>query len=207
METRWRRQTYPSHEHARSDDQARIRLLNDISCRHICSDLDGWLDHQGVDHVSAVSSRSSTAISSRVFRAPISSVRRAVPGWPSSRFALKDDDCRRPLSVAGITMAVAVGIKSAVGTIERFSSPQKLVSSFGLNPSVRQSGLGPAQHGRITKQGRAHARAMLVEAAWAASKAPGPLRDFSSQASGPAAATRSPPLQRRAKWPRSVGIS
>src|SRR6185503_7306614 len=32
--------------------------------------------------------------------------------------------------------------------------------------------------GRISKQGRTHARAMLVEAAWAAAKAPGPLRSF-----------------------------
>jgi hypothetical protein len=43
---------------------------------------------------------------------------------------------------------------------------------------VRQSGLGLAQHGRISKRGRSHARAMLVEAAWAAAKAPGPLRAF-----------------------------
>ena len=43
--------------------------------------------------------------------------------------------------------------------------PQKLVSYFGLNPRVRQSGLGAAHHGRISKVGRSHARAMLVEAA------------------------------------------
>jgi transposase len=65
-----------------------------------------------------------------------------------------------------------------IGDIRRFSSPQKLVSYVGLNPRVRQSGLGLAQHGRISKRGRSHARAMLVEAAWAASKAPGPLRSF-----------------------------
>jgi transposase len=95
-----------------------------------------------------------------------------------ARFALQDQDCQRLLTVAGINMAVAVGIKAATGEIERFSTPAKLVAYFGLNPSVRQSGLGPAHHGRITKQGRAHARAMLVEAAWAATKAPGPLRAF-----------------------------
>lgn len=49
---------------------------------------------------------------------------------------------------------------------------------LGLNPSVRQSGEGPAYHGRITKQGRSHARGMLVEAAWAAARSPGPLRAF-----------------------------
>jgi len=59
-----------------------------------------------------------------------------------------------------------------------FSSPEQLVSYFGLNPRVRQSGDKPAYHGRITKQGRAHARSMLVEAAWVISGAPGPLRAF-----------------------------
>ncbi|WP_370576477.1 MULTISPECIES: transposase [unclassified Paracoccus (in: a-proteobacteria)] len=37
---------------------------------------------------------------------------------------------------------------------------------------------GAAHHGRISKVGRSHARAMLVEAAWAAAKAPGPLYAF-----------------------------
>ena len=60
----------------------------------------------------------------------------------------------------------------------RFSSQEKLVSYFELNPRVRQSGDKPAYHGRITKQGRAHARSMLVEAAWVISGAPGPLRAF-----------------------------
>ena len=43
---------------------------------------------------------------------------------------------------------------------------------------MRQSGGQPASHGRITKAGPAHARGMLVEAAWSASKAAGPLRAF-----------------------------
>src|SRR6476619_3209863 len=42
----------------------------------------------------------------------------------------------------------------------------------------RQSGGQPASHDRITMQGRAHARGMLVEAAWVAVKTPGPLRAF-----------------------------
>ena len=37
---------------------------------------------------------------------------------------------------------------------------------------------GAAHHGRISKNGRSHARAMLVEAAWAAAKATGPLHAF-----------------------------
>ncbi len=43
--------------------------------------------------------------------------------------------------------------------------PSKLVSYASLTPRVWQSGLGLAQHGRISKRGRSHARAMLVEAA------------------------------------------
>jgi hypothetical protein len=49
------------------------------------------------------------------------------------------------------------------------------VCYFGLNPWVRQSGLRAAHHGRISKIGRSHARAMLVEAAWPAAKTPGPF--------------------------------
>jgi transposase len=92
--------------------------------------------------------------------------------------ALKDKGVERLMTISGIDMVVALGVLAAIGDIKRFGSPEKLVSYLGLNPSVRQSGTGPAHHGRISKQGRAHARAMLVEAAWAAGRAPGPLRSF-----------------------------
>jgi hypothetical protein len=82
------------------------------------------------------------------------------------------------MTITGVDVTVALSIVAAVGDIERFSSPEKLVSYFGLNPRVRQSGDKPAYHGRITKQGRAHARSMLVEAAWVISGVPGPLRAF-----------------------------
>jgi transposase len=92
--------------------------------------------------------------------------------------ALDDAAIKRLLTITGVNLAVAAGLMAAVGDIGRFSSPQKLVSYFGLNPRVRQSGLGAAHHGRISKVGRSHARAMLVEAAWAAAKTPGPLHAF-----------------------------
>jgi transposase len=63
--------------------------------------------------------------------------------------------------ITGVKMTVAV---AAIG-IHRFSDPGKLVSFFGLNPRVRQPGLGPAHYGRISEVGRSHARAMLVEVA------------------------------------------
>ena len=82
--------------------------------------------------------------------------------------------------VAAFVFAVlaSIAVLSAIGDIARFASAEKLVSYLGLDPRVRQSGDRAAQHGRISKQGRAHARGMLVEAAWAAVVTPGPLRAF-----------------------------
>jgi hypothetical protein len=94
------------------------------------------------------------------------------------RIALDRAEVRRLMTIPGVDATVALAIVAAVGDFGRFSSPQRLVSYLGLNPRVRQSGGQPAQHGRITKQGRAHARGMLVEAAWVAAKIPGPLRAF-----------------------------
>lgn len=91
---------------------------------------------------------------------------------------LGDDRVRRLMTIAGINMTVAAGVLSAIGDIARFASAEKLVSYLGLDPRVRQSGDRAAEHGRISKQGRAHARGMLVEAAWAAAVTPGPLRAF-----------------------------
>ena len=95
-----------------------------------------------------------------------------------AQHALASSDITRLMTIPGIDMVIAVAILSAIGDVSRFATPQKLVSYLGLNPSVRQSGPGPAYHGRITKQGRGHTRGMLVEAAWAAVRAPGPLRAF-----------------------------
>jgi len=92
--------------------------------------------------------------------------------------ALEDGRAKRIMTIPGIDMIVALAIVAAIGDAGRFETAEKLVSYLGLNPSVRQSGSGPAHHGRITKQGRGHARGMLVEAAWAAARAPGPLRAF-----------------------------
>jgi transposase len=92
--------------------------------------------------------------------------------------ALEQKDVRRLMTIPGADATVALSIVAAVGDFTRFRTPDKLVSYLGLNPRVRQSGGQPASHGRITKAGPSHARGMLVEAAWSASKAPGPLRAF-----------------------------
>ena len=92
--------------------------------------------------------------------------------------ALDDNAVKRLMTITGVNLTVATGVMAAIGDIRRFDDPGKLVSYFGLNPRVRQSGLSATYHGRISKVGRSHARAMLVEAAWAAAKAPGPLHAF-----------------------------
>ncbi len=97
---------------------------------------------------------------------------------------LDDDRVRRLMTIGGINMVVAAGVLSAIGDIRRFASAEKLVSYLGLDPRVRQSGDRAAQHGRISKQGRSHARGMLVEAAWAAAATPGPLRAFYARVQG-----------------------
>jgi transposase len=95
-----------------------------------------------------------------------------------ARDALADANVKRLMTIPGIDMVVALGLTAAIGPISRFKGPDQLVAYIGLNPSVYQSGEGRPQHGRIAKQGRTHARSMLVEAAWQAVRGPGPLRAF-----------------------------
>ena len=54
-------------------------------------------------------------------------------------------------------------------------------ANLGLHPTIRQSGNGPGRHGRVSKEGSAAARHVLVEAAWSSAKSPGPLRAFAQR--------------------------
>jgi transposase len=67
---------------------------------------------------------------------------------------------------------------AAVGDIGRFADRRKLTAYHGLDPKVRQSGAGPANHGHISKQGSASARHALVEACWSTVRQPGPIAAF-----------------------------
>jgi transposase len=92
--------------------------------------------------------------------------------------AIDDPVVTRLMTVPGIDVCVAVSVVAAVGDFARFTDPNQLVSYLGLHPKVRQSGGKGASHGHITKAGRSQARGMLVEAAFSAARAPGPLRAF-----------------------------
>jgi transposase len=109
------------------------------------------------------------------------------------RVGLERVEVRRLMTIPGVDATVALAIIAAVGDFGRFPSPDRLVSYMGLNPRVRQSGGQPASHGRITKQGRAHARGMLVEAAWVAAKGANPTSRRSPPTSWPAGSPRRSP--------------
>lgn len=95
-----------------------------------------------------------------------------------ARRALDDARTRKLMSIAGISSVIATAVVAAIGDIARFPTADRLASYFGLTPRIRQSGERVAIHGRISKQGNAVARTMLIEAAWSAASVPGPLRAF-----------------------------
>lgn len=95
-----------------------------------------------------------------------------------ARIALDDTRTRKLMTIAGISSVVATAVIAAIGDIARFPTPDRLASYFGLTPRLRQSGDRGAIHGRISKQGNAIARTMLIEAAWSAASVLGPLRAF-----------------------------
>jgi transposase len=69
-------------------------------------------------------------------------------------------------AMRGVQFVVAVTTIAELGDLSRCDSPRQLMSYLGLIPAVDSS--GPRRLlGSITKAGNAHARRMLVEAAWA----------------------------------------
>jgi transposase len=65
----------------------------------------------------------------------------------------------------GIKTLTALALLAEIGDFRRFSTPRELMSFLGLTPSEYSSG-EQRHRGHITKSGNAHARRLLVEAAW-----------------------------------------
>jgi len=89
-----------------------------------------------------------------------------------------DHRVRRLLTIPGVGLTTAAAVVAVVGDVTRFERPTKLVGYFGLDPKVRQSGDQPFRTGHISRQGQAHARGLLIEAAHATVRVPGPFRAF-----------------------------
>ena len=92
--------------------------------------------------------------------------------------ALSWPEVKRLMTVPGVNVIVAATFMAAVGDIRRFADRRKLTGYLGLDPRVRQSGAGPANHGHISKQGSSSARHALVEACWSTVRQPGPIAGF-----------------------------
>jgi len=90
------------------------------------------------------------------------------------REAWQDEKVRLVMSIPGIDYTVAQTCLAAIGDVARFPNAKKLAAYLGLNPSTRQSG-PHCYHGPITKQGNAHARWLLVQAAQHLGQYRGPL--------------------------------
>ncbi|RDI73180.1 Transposase IS116/IS110/IS902 family [Gaiella occulta] len=95
-----------------------------------------------------------------------------------ARFATGSAEAKQLMTVPGVGLVTATAFLAQVGEVTRFPNPNQLVSYLGLNPSVRQSGDNDAHTGRISKEGSALVRHVLVEAAQTAIRSPGPLRAF-----------------------------
>jgi transposase len=96
-----------------------------------------------------------------------------IASFIAVRPSLKDQTDRL-LSITGVDLVVASGLLAAIGDVHRFPDKKKLAAYFGVVPSTRQSG-DTSRNGRITKQGRAEARWLVIEAAEHLRKAPGPM--------------------------------
>ena len=89
----------------------------------------------------------------------------------------RDPDIHRLMTIHGVSLVSAVALKAAIGEIGRFRAPANLVSYFGLNPAVYQSGK-KAYNGHISRHGRSHARGICTEVAQQLVRVPGPFHAF-----------------------------
>jgi transposase len=88
-----------------------------------------------------------------------------------------DPQVKLLLTLPGVDLVVAQTLLATLGEVSRFRDGAHAASYLGLVPTTRQSA-SSCYHGRITKQGNGHARAMMVQAAQRVGLHPGPLGAF-----------------------------
>jgi len=99
-----------------------------------------------------------------------------IASYVALRPHLKQQMDRLP-SITGVNLVVAASLIGTIGDIRRFEGKKKLAAYFGVVPSTYQSG-DTSRNGRITKQGRAEARWLIIEAAEILRRSPGPMRSL-----------------------------
>lgn len=75
-----------------------------------------------------------------------------------------DPQLLKMIRLLGIRDKIAFALAAFIGCIGRFENPKKLVAFFGLNPSVRRSGISGG-NGPLSHYGRGDVRALLIQAA------------------------------------------
>lgn len=86
-------------------------------------------------------------------------------------------------TIPGVGPRTAEAVAAYVDDPHRFGSTRRASAYFGLVPSLDQSA-GVKRYGRITKQGPATARKLLVEAAWQGVRRSPTLRGFFERVKG-----------------------
>ncbi len=161
---------------SRAKNQVHAVLMRQLVGRPPFSDVFGVRGRQWLSELKLAPEESETVGAAmrqiEFFDSEISEVERLI-----AQAALESGEIKRLMSVPGVNVIVAASFMAAIGDIDRFQSPRKLVGYLGLDPRVRQSGVSPATHGHISKRGT-RARHTLVEACWTTVRQPGPLHAF-----------------------------
>ncbi len=173
----WTRHAQLIRQRTRAKNQVHAVLQRTLKGRPPASDLFGkrgraWLDDQDLpadERETVQASLRHVDFLDGELRLVDRTIAQQVLGWP---------EVRRIMTIPGMGAMAAAGVMAAIGDIRRFPTPRHLVGYLGLDARVRQSGSAPARHGGISKHGSSEARHLLVEAAWAAIRTPGPLRAF-----------------------------
>src|SRR6266508_2090027 len=87
------------------------------------------------------------AVASALRRLDVAGEELALVDRELAKVGLASTSVKRLLTIPGVDRTVALSLVAAIGEVERFASPRRLVSYLGLDPRVRQSGNQPARHG------------------------------------------------------------
>lgn len=84
-----------------------------------------------------------------------------------ARAVLEDGRLLQLTRLDGIRDLIAFALAAAIGDINRFANPKKLVAYIGVNPSLEQSGNNTHPDSSLARHGRSQVRSLLIQGAQA----------------------------------------
>jgi len=84
-----------------------------------------------------------------------------------ARAVLEDAQLLQLTRLDGIRDVIAFALVAAIGDVNRFANPKKLVAYIGLNPSLEQSGNYTQADTSLKRHGRSDVRSLLIQGAQA----------------------------------------